>query len=196
MAVLCHTFNRYEWLWDGFLEGWSRKVKLDACKFLGTDLKNHGAHATGDWQYLYSGDGEWSDRLIALLGQINSAYVLYIQEDMWPCQALPDHASLLRLMSDHNLCRLQISPIIHFYSLQGSGIPFYFHLSSKYLVSHQPSIWRKDFLLQCLVKNESPWKHEYEGTKRLKQRTDLLNRIAIYPHDWFRHKCSKGQFIP
>lgn len=98
-------------------------------------------------------------------------------------------------MKENSTLRLQISPINQFYSLYGSESPFFFHPTSKYLVSHQPSIWRKDFLLSCLKPGESPWVNEYEGTKRLQNKPEIRQKIAIYPYDWYEHKCIKGQVV-
>src|SRR5690606_38236054 len=99
---------------------------------------------------LYSGLGEWSDRLTRLLNQIPTDYVLYCQEDHYPFKSPPNFEEMMQIMVEKDLLRLQISPANHFYSLQSIEKTLFFHPSSKYLVSHQPSIWRKDFLLSCL----------------------------------------------
>ena len=36
-------------------------------------------------------------------------------------------------------------------------------------MSHQVTLWKKDFLLQQLYKHEHPWRNERRGTKRLKK---------------------------
>jgi hypothetical protein len=141
---------------------------------------------------IYSGEGEWSDRLIKLLQQIPTEYVWYQQEDMWPCKNPPKVSELMDFVVKYDLLRLQISPIVQFYSLHGDKIPLFFHYKSKYLVSHQPSIWKKDFLLECLKPNEDPWKNEYEGTKRLNHE-GIAGKIAIYPHNWFTHESVNHQ---
>jgi hypothetical protein len=98
-------------------------------------------------------------------------------------------------MEEKDLFRLQISPINQFYSLYGSEIPLIFHENSKYLVSHQPSIWKKSFLLDCLKPGENPWQNEYEGTKRLQKDPKIRGKIAIYPCDWYKHMCIKGKAV-
>lgn len=143
---------------------------------------------------LFSGPGEWSDRLTRLLHQIPTDYILYMQEDHWPRREPPDLDQMMALVKEHDLWRLQLSPMTHFYSVRREGELLFFSPDSKYLVSHQPSIWKKDFLLSCLEPGESPWVNEYEGTKRLNNRPAIENRIAIYPRDWYHHKCVKGQY--
>lgn len=191
-SLLVHTFNRYEFLWDGFLES-KHLLPKGMPWYFGTDTLGHGLHYFDNFRLLYSGDDEWSDRLINLLNQIPTEYIFYIQEDQWPKEQI-QLPMFLYLMEANKLSRLQISPVNQFYSLHGSSLPLYFHYKSKYLVSHQPSIWKKSFLLDCLKPNENPWVNEYEGTKRLNV-PETAGKIAIYPCDWYKHKCENGKFI-
>lgn len=190
-SILVHSFNQYERYWDGFLKGFHANFHQVLPCYFGTDLKGHSEHDFRDFKVLYSGKGEWSDRLTNLLHQIPTDYLWYQQEDMWPCAAPPVFEKLMRIMVEKDLWRLQISPIVQFYSLTGSEIPLFFHYKSKYLVSHQPSIWKKSALLRCLKPNEDPWKNEYEGTKRLNHE-GMAGKIAIYPHNWFSHESVRG----
>lgn len=196
MSLLIHTFNGYKHLWPGCarsLAAWVEGIPI----YWGTDID------PGDADYLgkltLSGPGEWSDRLRALLKQIPTDYVLYMQEDHWPTAPPPDLAELMEIVTQNDILRLQISPIVRFYKLIPAGNIHYFTPNSKYLVSHQPSIWKKSFLLDCLKAGESPWVNEYKGTLRLQQssrmREFITGKIAIYPCDWFAHKCIKGRIV-
>lgn len=190
-SFLCHTFNRYEKYWDGFLYG-HRFYGPYMKSYFGTDTKDHGQHHFEGWEVLYSGDSEWSDRLIKLIEHIPTDYLWYQQEDMWPCAPPPDPEMLMQIVIEKDLYRLQISQIVQFYSLTGSTMPLYFHWKSKYLMSHQPSIWKKSFLLECLKPNENPWVNEYRGTQRL-NKEEFAGKIAIYPHNWFTHESVKDK---
>lgn len=191
-SLLVHTFNRYESLWDGFLSSFS--MLGDGKCYFGTDTPDHGRHDFKNFEVLYSGDAEWSDRLRVLVKQIPTDYILYMQEDQWPKNPVPAMDMFDAMIEKYDLYRLQISPVNQFYSLHGSSIPLFFHYKSKYLVSHQPSIWKKSFLLDCLKPNENPWVNEYEGTKRL-NKPETAGKIAIYPFDWYKHKCENGKLI-
>lgn len=190
LLILIHSFNGYQHFWQGCLDGWSKYAPYTIPRYLGTDFKDHKPI---DANVIYSGGGEWSDRLVKLLEQIPSEYILYSQEDHWPTSNPPDLYMMMDIVRKYDLFRLQLSPIIQFYSLSGSKAPYFFHTSSKYLVSHQPSIWKKSFLIECMRPNESPWVNEYRGTLRLNNR--INNKIAIYPWDWYSHKCIKGKFV-
>jgi hypothetical protein len=196
-SVLVHTFNGYRHLWPGFAEAFKKHWSNDQPFipiYFGTDIEPENPYPLHAGETILSGPGEWSDRLRSLLSKINTDYVLYIQEDMFLTSG-PRMVKMMRIAEEKQLLRLQISPINQFYTLHGSELPLFFHPSSKYLVSHQPSIWRKDFLLSCLKPGESPWVNEYEGTKRLQNKPEIHQKIAIYPYDWYSHKCIKGQVV-
>lgn len=197
LSVLVHTFNGYKHLWPGqwlaFCAHWEERVPV----FFGTDQEDEITVHYG--KMILSGPGEWSDRLIRLLHQIPTEYVLYMQEDQWPKQSPPDLAEMMRIVSKYDLFRLQLGPIVPFYKLFSEENTLFFDVKSKYLVSHQPSIWKKSFLLDCLKPGETPWQNEYKGTLRLQQTTQMreyvYKKIAIYPCDWYKHMCTKGKVV-
>lgn len=199
LSLLVHTFNGYQHLWQGSARSfvtWWDEFDHYVPFYWGTDFYPDNAGSV-EWygRLIESGPGEWSDRLRRLLTQIDTDYVLYMQEDHWPKTSPPDLYELMAIVQNNDLFRLQISPIVHFYKLIPSGNIHFFNQDSKYLVSHQPSIWKKSFLLDCLKPSESPWVNEYEGTKRLKNDPMIEKKIAIYPCDWFTHKCIKGKVV-
>lgn len=196
LSILIHTFDGYKHLWGGCMNGWEYAVPPFIPVYLGTDIETG---FDGDFCVLYSGPGEWSDRLKNLLHQIPTDYVLYSQEDHWPIRPAPDLYKMMDIVEKNSLLRLQLSQINHFYKLTRTGDIHFFDPESKYLVSHQPSIWKKSFLLDCLRPNETPWINEYKGTLRWQensQKRDFIrNKIAIYPCDWYSHRCIKGRVV-
>jgi hypothetical protein len=192
LSLLIHTFNGYNHIWPGCLKAW-RATPMPIPMYFGTD--EHTDIDLSPFTPLYSGSGNWSDRLLTLLSKIPTDYVLYMQEDHWPIQSPPDLAYLMELVNDYQLLRLQISPINQFYSLTGTDKPYFFHHTSKYLVSHQPSIWKKSFFMEQIQHKEDPWINEYEGTKRLNKLPELASKIAIYPYHWYKHTCIKGKLV-
>ena len=46
-------------------------------------------------------------------------------------------------------------------------------------MSHQVSIWSKDFLYKQLKNNEHPWRNERRGSKRLKRSNDSIFQIDL-----------------
>lgn len=199
LSLLVHTFNDYRHLWAGSARAINQFFPVEIPIYWGTDITTVDRETKWAGKMIFSGTGEWSDRLRALLKEIPTEYVLYMQEDHWPTQKPPDLVVLMQKMTENDLFRLQISPVVHFYTLKNHENTLFFEPKSKYLVSHQPSIWKKSFLLDCLKPGETPWVNEYEGTKRLQQtslmREYITNKIAIYPCDWFSHRCIKGRVV-
>jgi hypothetical protein len=196
LSILIHTFNGYKHVWPGCIKSWEKHYLTKDCPvYWGTDLPTD-IKALSHFDVLYSGKGEWSDRLTKLLRKIPTDYVLYMQEDHWLTRRPPDLNKMMQLVTDQNLLRLQLSPVVRFYSLYGDDKPLlYFDINSKYLVSHQPSIWKKSFFMDQLRYSEDPWKNEYEGTKRLNAKTWVSGKIAIYPYSWYKHTCVRGELI-
>jgi hypothetical protein len=196
LSVLIHTFNNYQHLWKGCSHSFCQHWNEDLPIYFGTDDKIEGQYLFPfPTRLLFSGQGEWSDRLIILLNQIPTDYILYMQEDHWPTQKPPNLAELMQIITEKDLFRLQISPVVPFYKLFSEENTLFFDEKSKYLVSHQPSIWKKSFLLECLKPGETPWINEYEGTKRLKGDPKIRKKIAIYPYEWYKHMCIKGKVV-
>jgi hypothetical protein len=200
VSTVVFTFNGYSHLWDGFFKAYQEHgfIITDATYhrkyFLVTDEKTNFTPPL-PWKKIYTGTGEWSDRLIRAIEQIEDDFILLLQEDHWLTSIPPNLSLMMSVFTEKDLLRLQLSGVNQFYSLFGHRLPLFFHHTSKYLVSHQPSIWRKDFLLSCLLPGETPWVNEYEGTKRLQKRPEIQGKIAIYPCDWYTHKCIKGQVV-
>lgn len=199
LSLLVHTFDAYSHLWPGyykaFRENWNL---LYPESYWGTDVQTE--NKVGEpFKMLYSGSGEWSDRLKRLLLKIPSDYIFYMQEDHWPMVKPPKLNELCNIIEEKGLLRLQISPVTRFYKLSGAEKVLFFEPNSKYLVSHQPSIWKKSFLLDCLKTGETPWENEYKGTLRLQQtgqmRDFIRGKVAIYPCDWYKHMCIKGKVV-
>jgi hypothetical protein len=200
LSLLIHTFNGYQHLWSGCASSFCKHWDQDIPLYFGTDTETRGEYLFPYTTHLlFSGPGEWSDRLRSLLQQIPTEYVLYMQEDHWPTQSPPNLAHMMQIMTEKKLLRLQISPIVPFYSLFSEENTLFFDVKSKYLVSHQPSIWKKSFLLDCLKPGETPWVNEYKGTLRLQQNSQIRdfirNKIAIYPCEWYKHMCIKGKMV-
>lgn len=191
LCLLVHSFDGYKHLWPGLVDSYRKHWTGDKVDmYFGTDLPTD--EDLSPFKIIYSGTGEWSNRLISLISQLDYDYILYTQEDQYPRRPIPI-GNLFCIANLNDLLRMQISPVNHFYTLTGNNIPLHFHQTSKYLVSHQPSIWRKEFLLSCLKPGESPWQNEYKATLRLQESPEKIqNRIAIYPIDWYNHMCVKG----
>ena len=64
--------------------------------------------------------------------------------------------------------------------IEGFNIAIVDNKRSGYLMSHQATLWNKDFLLEQLPKNEHPWRNERKGTKRLKKKNPVIYHIDYF----------------
>lgn len=187
-AVLVHTCDRYELLYQGFEYFFQKYWDFDiACDyfFATEELK---VNIEG-FENIQSGKGEWTTRLAFLLdNKISADYIIYFQEDMWLKDAVS--ASFFKNLFDavqqndwqqvklHTSNEYKTSPTDDF--IEGLNLAVIDKKSSGYLMSHQITLWRKDFLLQQIQKSEHPWRNERRGTERLRN-----SSAKIYQIDYF-----------
>lgn len=83
IALLVHSCDRYELLYKGFYFFFSKywDFSVDCKYYFATEEKKVNING---FTNIFSGKGEWADRLAVLLKEnISEKYVLYFQEDMW-----------------------------------------------------------------------------------------------------------------
>ena len=54
---------------------------------------------------------------------------------------------------------------------------------SQYLISFSPNIYKKEFLLKVLARDESPWACEIEGTRRIRKIRPMV--YAQHINGWY-----------
>lgn len=125
----------------------------------------------------------WSDGLIDLLEGVKLDTFVLMLEDYWltrpvnieAVQMCVDYARQFQNILKIDLVedRLYAAGKTHF---NNCG---YLDLiksdpTSEYHMSLMTGVWRRDNLLKVLIRNESPWQVEIDGTHRLRQMVDLL----------------------
>lgn len=194
VALLVHSCDRYKFLYEGFefffLKYWDFNIH---CNYYFATEENKVS--INGFKNICSGEGEWSDRLFFLLKEkISEKYILYIQEDMWFNKKINSKFfnQLFELMFKNNWQQVKLhSSEVYKTSptntlIEGFSIAKVDNKNSDFLMSHQITLWNKDFLLNQLHKKEHPWRNERKGTKRLKK----LNP-EIFQIDYFAENGSK-----
>jgi hypothetical protein len=184
VALIVHTCDRYEFLYKGFDFFFNRywDFSIPVNYYFATEEKE--ANVRG-FQTIHSGKGQWTDRLALLLrDQIKEKHVLYFQEDMWLTKAVnPAFFKELFASTEQNnwkQVKLHSSEVYkteptELY-IQGFNIAKVNNETSDFLMSHQVTLWNREFFLKQLPKNEHPWRNERKGTKRLKkQNPDIFH---------------------
>jgi len=187
VALLVHSCDRYEFLFKGFeyffAKHWPFSIPCNY--YFATEEKQVNVQG---FTNILSGKGEWTNRLATLLREVKEEYVLYFQEDMWLTKDVNAafFTQLFQLAKTNNWQQVKLHSSEVYktnpteYSIEGFAVAKLDNAASEYLMSHQVTLWNKNFLLQQLPNNEHPWRNERKGSKRLKQ----LNP-AIYQVDYF-----------
>lgn len=172
IVILVHTCDGYSRYWetcirllDKYLEGPHPPI------YFATECKTLNETQVGTTYYqVATGHGSWAQRLMVALQHEKMAsfdYVLYMQEDVWLSGLYQaSHWSTLQDMfaqDDSLVCvRLHKNDAVREeYDIENP------HNDPRwYWTSHQPSIWRRDFLLQTLTRwplqelGQGPCEHE------------------------------------
>lgn len=188
IALLVHTCDRYAFLYPGF-EAFFRKYwnfDIPCSYYFATEEK---AVSIDGFVNLQSGAGAWADRLAYLLREkITEPYVLYFQEDMWLNKKVNASffKSLFTLAQDHQWKQVKLHSS-EVYTTQPTGlfiegfqVTRLDNAQSDFLMSHQVTLWDKNFLLAQLYKNEHPWRNERKGTRRLKQLNPQIMHLDYF----------------
>lgn len=119
----------------------------------------------------------FSNRFIDAVKKVPSKYVLYLQEDMWLRRSLDKEIlrDLVKFMEDNNADSLKLHAKLfyyHSYNLKPTGQkiknqPIYKYDSDEYILSHNATIWRKDYILKHQIEGEDPWTNELKGSQRM-----------------------------
>lgn len=187
-ALLVHACDRYEFLYKGFGYFFSRYWDDSApCNYYFATEEIPAA--VPGFTNIRSGKGEWSDRLRTLLQEaIKEEYVLYFQEDMWLDKPVNGKfiQQLIALAQQHkwNQVKLHSSEVYKTKEtdifIEGFNVTVVDNATSDFLMSHQVTLWRKDFLIAQLPENEHPWRNERKGTKRLKKLNAPIHHADLF----------------
>lgn len=187
IALIVHTCDRYQLLYPGFEYFFKRNWP-----FYEVNIKYYFLTEEADYQSdlftnIKTGKGEWSDRLLNGLNQIPESYIIYFQEDMWLSRPVTGDTIVktIKFAVDKgvNLFKLSSNNVYNTTStgnyIDGLSVSVLNNKESKFLMSHQVSIWKKSFLAEQLQHHEHPWRNEREGTKRLRALNSKIYHIDL-----------------
>lgn len=188
IALIVHTCDRYEFLYKGFDIFFSKywDFNIPCNYYFATEEKNASVNG---FTNIHSGKGQWTDRLAFLLREkVKEKYVLYFQEDMWLTKKVNPafFTELFEWTKKNNWQQVKLhssevyktTPSDIF--IQGFNVAQINNETSDFLMSHQVTLWDKEFLLKQLHKDEHPWRNERKGTKRLKKLNPKIFQIDYF----------------
>ena len=146
----------------------------------------------------------FSTRMINALKQLDTKWVIYIQEDMWLLSKIPNEtiSKLLLFCETKNADSVKIHTKLGYYYnyilentdyvIDNIRIQKYSD-GDNFLHSHNATIWNREYLINHLLDGEDPWVNEVEGSKRMS--SNPHNHYHYNLH-WYSQPgvCEKGEF--
>jgi len=206
LAIVVHTMDKYEFCWNGWYETfkkyWDFNLNIDI--YFANEVKDINFPGI---KQLKTGVGEWSDRLNKAFNMIPHKHVFYWQEDMWMIQELKNirqyYQDFINYDMDYLIFMSKILKVENGYVdfeekiLLDKYLKFNIEIC-RWIIFHQPAIWKKEFFLKYLQHCEDPWVNEIEGTKRARE-DNKIKKINIYNvydlNKWYQPVVHKGKFI-
>ena len=169
IALVVHSFDGYRRYWPGFVYFFKKYA-------FNLGIKVYFVTETIDVDFeeatiLKVGKGQWGKRLRLALERVKEPYILHMQEDMWFTNLLDNEIvfSNFKLMQKNNWnhCKLQKD------CKHELGIETDYNNPLWYVVSHQPGLWKKDYLLNTLDDEMTPFEHETTLNLQIHKYTSL-----------------------
>lgn len=195
-----HGCDRYIGLYPGF-EHFFRKYWPEGLPIQYFVITEEVDYESDLFTTIKSGKGEWADRLEKAINQIQADYLIYFQEDFWLTTKV-EKSFLEDLIEIEKTLGESISLVkLHtgyesdgkVTSIGGHDLLRVNKRASEYLLSHQVSLWSKQFLLSCLRPGESAWENELLGTERLRRQEGSIYFIDV-PESYYLPVSAKGKF--
>lgn len=187
IALIVHTCDRYKLLYPGFEYFFKKYWPYGDVQISYYFLTEQDSYQSPVFKNIKTGKGEWSERLLNGLKQIPEEHIIYLQEDMWFNKRVDDNTINniidFTLANQVDLFKLSSNQVYHTKPtgqyINGLSVGIVDNKKSRYLMSHQISIWKKSFLIDQLKYKEHPWRNERKGTKRLKKLNPQIYHIDL-----------------
>ena len=191
IPVILHSMDSYSRFWNP----WYQLFNLHC--------KNHGPiiflseekepDFIDDVTHIKTGAGEWGERLLTALKQIDSELVFYMQEDFWCVNDYELTDQLLEMFEKYGMDQLHIKENTHLISTKKIEDNLYrFEQNSEYTQNHQFGLWRKDKLIENVLPHENPWQNEVDGSKRLNEKP---HNVYLLDFHWYVSVCRRGELM-
>lgn len=173
LSVLIGTCDAYSSLWENFSICFDRYWQHHTQNiFVGETISVPDYVSTKFETILCGKDISWGRRMREGI-KASEDYIFFILDDYFFHYSYSEQQlnTYVEDMELHAMNRLQIS-VSGYQKYVGVGNLKYDQIAphSPYLISMQPSIWRKEFLMDTLDPRYSPWDFEKRGTGRIRNK--------------------------
>jgi len=190
LAIAYVTCDKYEFIWepwyDAFLEYWDIPVKRYFC----------GETKSPDWwgweelPHEAVPADKWTTKLRKQVEQIPEENIFVWLDDLIMAKNISIEFRNLYELFKHkkaDALRIMMRDSAAKTDYNGKLIP-----DSPYLISYSPNIYKKEFLLECLQWDESPWENEIKGSVRIRPWKKDIYSFQI--DGWCFNSVIKGNY--
>jgi hypothetical protein len=193
IPIVLHTIDSYSKFWDTWYFLFKKYcINHGPIYFLSEEKE---PSFVKEINHIKTGYGEWGERLIRGLSQINSELIIYMQEDFWGKDKLILNDTHLDLFYEFKMDQLHIKGIPPPNMISVSKVKdnlFRLTQNSQYTHNHQFGILKKDKFLSNILPNENPWDNEINGTKRLNKTN---HNVYLLDYDWYVTSVRRGKIM-
>ena len=165
LSVIIGTCDSYSELWETFQICFNKYWKHDTENIFITEEKVVKNYTETNFKTFKAGKNQWGKRIIEGVNSCKNEYILFLLEDYFLNYhySSEDINNWIFDCKKHKINRLQISPSGHQIYKNVENMKYH-QISEKsdYLISLQPSIWSKEFLLRTLIPYYSPCDRDWE----------------------------------
>jgi hypothetical protein len=194
VPILLHSMDSYSWTWNNWYTLFKKYVHNHGPIYFLTEDK--APDFVDDVIHIKSGKGEWGERLLKGLEQIDSDLLFYMQEDFWATKALILSDDILTLFHQLDMETLHIVKHdlrLNLPQINIEGDLYRFTPNSQFSLNHQFGLWDKGSLIKNIRPNENPWNNEIHGSIRRNKNPHSVYQIRC---DWYVTSVSKGELLP
>lgn len=200
-TIIVSSCDKYEDLWDPFFK--LLTTYWGNCPFpivLNTETK-HYSNIYFDVKTINSNHHAWGARLIDVLSQIDSDYVILLLDDYFlinnvntvAINTCISYMELNKKIANFRFDSSMIDKSINKDELISPYDGFVCLNESDWKCNFSPSLWRKKTLLKYLRSHESIWGFEKWGSIRAKRYNEVVYKESIYNKPIFPFAFSKGE---
>ncbi len=187
ISVLIGSCDSYSPLWKNFDILFQRYWKLPTKNILVSETESFDSD---HYQTITPGRKDWGERILEALKHIETEYVFFVLDDYYLTEPFTQSFvdNHIRILEQHGA--VKIMPDIDYgepiYQLDHIKDDLYrFKMSSDYLNSIQPAIWKTEYLKQVLRPEYSPWDFEIKGNDFTKSLNPTILLKARPNHMYF-----------
>ena len=172
LAVVLVTCDKYAWLWDVWHYFFRKHWHVDCPVYFCNEVKDvdYDGITQVKCGYVAPNANQWTKQLRECVEQIPEKHLFVILEDLLFDMDISETfkklyvafnmlgADALRIRSKNTIA--QMSPTNR--KIDGKDINLLSD-KSKYLITFSANLWSKNYLMECLSRDESPWTAELSG---------------------------------